>query len=207
MLLPHRPARRPARRFARRLRPDETGGTIVEFAFVAPVFVLMLIGVFDIAHTLYTSSMLQGTMQKAGRDFTLENAASRQTAVETFVLQRVQDISPSAAVTFERKAYFDFADVGEPEAFDDLNGDGACNNNEPFEDDNNNGQWDDDRGEVGFGGARDAVMLTATITYDRLFPMAGLAGLPEQVVLEASTVLRNQPFDRQDQSVTVRNCP
>ena len=190
----------------RKLRGNEAGATIVEFAFVAPVFIMMLIGVFDIAHTLYASSMLQGTMQKAGRDFTLENAGSNQVSVEAFVTEQVKDISPSATVVFERKSYFDFSDVGEAEAFDDENGDGICNNDEPFEDDNNNGQWDEDRGEVGFGGARDAVLFTATVTYDRLFPMAGLAGLPEQVVLETSTVLRNQPFDKQDLTVQTRIC-
>lgn len=190
----------------RRLQRSERGATLVEFAIVAPVFVVMLIGMFDIAHTLYASTMLQGTMQKAGRDFSLENATSNQQPVEGFVTAQVHAIAPKAVVTFDRKAYFDFADVEQPEAYDDINGDGICNNDEPFEDDNNNGQWDEDRGEAGFGGARDAVLLTATATYDRLFPMAGLIGFPDQVVLEATTVLRNQPFDDQDLTKKVGYC-
>lgn len=195
----------------RRLRASghgahEEGATIVEFGLVAPVFVLMLVGVFDVSHTLYASSILQGTMQRAGRTFTLENASSRQNEVESFVIGQVRQIAPSATVTFQRLAYTDFADVGQPEAFDDLNRDGRCNTNEPFEDANANNQWDPDRGAAGFGGANDAVLLTATVRYDRLFPMAGLAGLPEEVILEASTVLRNQPFDLQDLTVNMRRC-
>lgn len=189
-----------------RLRRDEGGNTLVEFAFVAPVFMVMLIGVFDVAHTLYTSSVLQGTMQKAGRDFTLENSGSQRTTLHAFVTNRVKQIAPSANVSFEQLAYFDFADIGQPELYTDENLDGACNNNEPFDDANGNGQWDADRGEVGLGGARDAILFTATVTYDRLFPMAELIGLPDQVTLTGSTVLRNQPFDIQDRTIPTGNC-
>jgi len=190
-----------------RLRKDEEGSTLIEFAFVAPVFIVMVIGVFDISHTLYASSILQGTMQKAGRDFTLENSGSNKDALQNWVTSQVQNIAPSATVTFSQKAYFDFEDVGQPEAYSDDNGDGVCNDNEPFEDANDNGQWDADRGQAGLGGARDAVLFTATASYDRLFPMAGLIGLSDTVTLSGSTVLRNQPYDTQDRSVTTRNCP
>lgn len=190
-----------------RLRRDESGNTLVEFAFVVPVFLVMLIGVFDVAHTLYTSSVLQGTMEKAGRDFTLENSGSRRTTLHAFVTKRVKRIAPSATVNFQQLAYFDFADIGQPELYTDDNLDGICNNNEPFDDANGNGQWDADRGEVGLGGARDAVLFTATVTYDRLFPMAELIGLPDQVTLTGSTVLRNQPFDIQDRTIPTGNCP
>lgn len=190
-----------------RLRRDESGNTLVEFAFVVPVFLVMLIGVFDVAHTLYTSSVLQGTMEKAGRDFTLENSGSRRTTLHAFVANRVKRIAPSATVNFQQLAYFDFADIGQPELYTDDNLDGICNNNEPFDDANGNGQWDADRGEVGLGGARDAVLFTATVTYDRLFPMAELIGLPDQVTLTGSTVLRNQPFDIQDRTIPTGNCP
>ena len=75
-----------------------------------------------------------------------------------------------------------------------------------YQDLNGNGQWDADRGETGFGGARDAISLTATARYNRLFPMNGLLGLPSTVTISASTVLRNQPFDDQDRTVTLENC-
>src|SRR5690606_5005706 len=98
-----------------RLARDSEGMAIVEFAIVAPVFLIMLMGVFDVAHTLYTTSIVQGTMQKAGRDFTLENAGGRTGEIDTFVRTRVQQIAPSAEVTFERKSYLDFGDIARPE--------------------------------------------------------------------------------------------
>ena len=106
----------------------------------------------------------------------------------------------------EKLSHFDFEDIGEAEEYTDDNNDGVCNNNEPFVDSNGNGQWDANRGEEGIGGARDAVLYTAVVTYPRLFPMYGLAGLPQDVELRASTVLRNQPYDEQDRTVVTGNC-
>ena len=99
-----------------------------------------------------------------------------------------------------------FEDIGEEEEYTDEDGDGVCNNGDPFFDANNNGRWDSNRGAVGIGGARDAVLYTVIVTYDRMFPMYGLAGLPEQVELRASTVLRNEPYAAQEKNITVGNC-
>lgn len=78
--------------------------------------------------------------------------------------------------------------------------------NERYFDVNENGKWDADRGKDGIGGARDAVLYTAVVTYPRMFPMYGLIGLPQDVTLKASTVLRNQPFDEQDDAKIERKC-
>lgn len=192
----------------RRLPADRSGVTLVEFALVAPVLIVMVMGLFDIAHTQYTSSMLNGAMQKAARDLTLENANSQQVNIDARVKAQVGAVMPqNATVTVEKVSHFDFADVGEPEEFDDQNSDNICNNNEPYVDNNNNGRWDADRGKDGIGGARDVVLYTTTVTYPRLFPMYGLIGLRKEIVLSSSTVLRNQPFDEQNDRVTTqRNC-
>ncbi len=186
---------------------DTSGATLTEFAFVAPVFVVLLFGVLDAAHTQYTASVVNGAMQKAGRDLSLENSGSSMATLDQRVEDIVKIVAPSADVTMSRLSHYDFSDIGQAEAFSDDDNDGICNNGEVFEDANFNGQWDDDRGAQGVGGARDAVVYTATISYPRLFPMAGLIGLSETVDLEASTVMRNQPYDNQDRSVTTGNCP
>jgi len=191
----------------RRLASDSCGATLTEFAFVGPVLILMIMGLFDMAHTQYTNAMINGAMQKAGRDLTLENAANRQAIVDQRVRTAVLSVVPgTATVDFEKLAYADFNDIAEPEEFDDDNNDGICNDGEVFVDANRNGQWDADRGSTGIGGARDAVLYTVTVSYPRLFPMYGLAGLPQNVSLQASTVLRNQPYDEQDRTVETGNC-
>ncbi|MBU7579393.1 MAG: pilus assembly protein [Porphyrobacter sp.] len=197
------------RALLRRLAGNSDGATLVEFAFVGPVLIMMIMGLFDIAHTQYTSSVLHGAMQKAGRDLTLESALSRQSQIDQRVIDQVRSVMPNGAtVTLEKFSHFDFSDVNQPEEFTDQNKDGRCNNNEPYVDNNDNGRWDADRGKDGIGGARDVVLYEATVSYPRMFPMYGLAGLPTTVTIKAATILRNQPFDEQnDRITTVRNCP
>ncbi len=191
----------------RRLRSNDSGATLTEFGLVAPILMLMIMGIFDMAHTQYTSALVNGAMQKAGRDLTLETAGSLEGTIDQTVIDQVSNVVPdSATVRLEKLSHFDFEDIGEAEEFDDENGNTICDNGEVFVDANDNGQWDEDRGEEGIGGARDAVVYTAIVTYPRLFPMYGLAGLPQDVELSASTVLRNQPYDQQDTSVETGNC-
>lgn len=193
--------------FIKRLRREEEGATLVEFGFVAPVLILMIMGIFDMAHSQYTSALVNGAMQKAGRDLTLESAGSRETTIDQSVINQVSNVVPaSATVTLEKLSHFDFSDIGEAEEIVGDDGNGVCDPGESYIDANDNGSWDSNRGERGIGGARDAVLYTAVVRYPRLFPMAGLAGLPEEVELRSSTVLRNQPFDEQDRSTTVEEC-
>lgn len=189
------------------LKANERGATLTEFGFVAPVLILMVMGIFDMAHTQYTHAMMNGAMQSAGRDLTLESAGSREQSIDDRVKAQIQAVVPkNATITLEKLSHFEFSDIGEAEEFTDQNDDGLCNNNEVYADANGNGQWDSNRGEQGIGGARDAVLYTAVVEYERLFPMYGLAGLPQNATLKASTVLRNQPYDEQDTNVETRNC-
>lgn len=195
-------------RLFRRLSRDDKGVTLVEFAFVGPVLIILLMGLFDMAHAQYTSAQITGAMQKAGRDLTLESAGTRQSSIDSVVVNRVKTVVPgSATVTLEKLSHFDFTDIGEAENFTDDNDDGICNNDEPFEDANDNGQWDANRGQSGIGGARDAVLYTAVVQYPRLFPIAGLVGMDRMQTLEASTVLRNQPYGQQNREIVLGNCP
>ena len=177
---------------------------MVEFAMVAPFFLLALLGVFDLSYNMYTSALLEGSIQKAARDSSLEGAAA---TLDADVTDTVHIIVPDANLQFARSAYSDYADVAQPEDFTDMNGDGRCNDGEPFEDVNANGNWDADRGITGFGGARDAVLYEVTVTYDRPFPISGfIPGMPRRVTTVARTVLRNQPFGQQVSVATVENC-
>lgn len=196
------------RTFIKRIAGNKEGATLTEFGFVAPILILMVMGIFDLAHSQYTTALVNGAMQKAGRDLTLESAGANQGDIDQAVIDQISNVIPSTAtVELEKLSHFDFSDIGEAEEFADDNGDGTCNNNEVYVDANENGQYDTNRGQQGIGGARDAVLYTAVITYPRLFPMAELAGLPEDVEIRASTVLRNQPFDEQNErSTATGNC-
>lgn len=182
------------------------GATIVEFALVVPLFLMLVMAIFDAGMGLYANSVLQGAMQKVGREFSLEDAMSNRARLEGFVTAQVTTVAPGAQVSFARQSYFDFSDIGRAEQFDDINANGRCDNNEPFEDVNGNASWDADRGKDGFGGARDAMVLTATVRYRRLFPLTAFLGGSDRLVLRASSVLRNQPYDEQNRVATLENC-
>ena len=82
------------------LKANERGATLTEFGFVAPVLILMIMGIFDLAHTQYTHAMMNGAMQSAGRDLTLETAGSREQSIDDRVVAQIQSVVPkSASVT------------------------------------------------------------------------------------------------------------
>lgn len=182
---------------------DQRGATIVEFALVTPVLLVTLMGLFDMAHNMYTAQMLNGAVQQAARNSTIEGAKSREAALDGIVTQAVKAISPGATLEFKRAAYRDFTSINRPEDWSDLNNDGNCDGGEPFEDANANGTWDRNPGSAGFGGARDAVLYTVTINYPRLFPIAALIpGQSGKMQMQSATVLRNQPY-----GATIANNP
>ena len=189
----------------RTLKRDEVGATLVEFAFVAPVLILMIMGILDVGHRIYATAILQGSVQKASLDDGAGNASTIDARVKNLMLPVVQ-AEPISTFDFTRQNYSNFSDVSQPEDFTDTNNDGDCNNGEPYDDINGNDSWDADRGVTGQGNAKDAVLYTVRVTYPRLFPMAGLIGLPQEESIEASTVVRNQPFGEQSARGGIKNC-
>lgn len=177
------------------LLADQSGATILEFALVAPVLLTMVFGLFDLGHNMYTSQMLQGAIQKAARDSTIESAASHATTLDARVTTAVHAVAPGSTLTFTRKSYSNFTAVSRPEDYDDLNKNNTCDNNEPFEDANKSGAWDKDTGKTGFGSARDAVLYTVTVSYKRFFPIYALIpGQSPNFTTSTTSVLRNQPY-------------
>jgi Flp pilus assembly pilin Flp len=60
----------------RSLRRDKRGATIVEFALVSPVMILMMMGLGDMGYQVYAQSILNGAMQKAARDSAIQGGAN-----------------------------------------------------------------------------------------------------------------------------------
>lgn len=198
-------------RSARRLSRDARGVTVVEFALVFPVFVTLLMFVFDAGYYLYASSILGGEVNAQGRLATLETANDAgRTAMDARITEQMRRVVPHGVPTYHRSSYRSYTRAQETqrtgqvgESFTDSNDNGICDNGETFIDENGNKKHD--TSDHGGGGARDVVLYTATLTYDRLFPLAGLLGWDNEVTISASTVLRNQPFGKQPE-VTVEHC-
>lgn len=179
------------------LMRDKRGVSVVEFALVIPVFLLLVMGTCDIAYQAYVQAVLTGAVQQAARNGTVQNASTA--TVDNAVLAQVRATAPQAAFVSgfpTRKNYTQFGDVG-PEPFVDLNANGSHDTGECFTDINENGSWDTDPGSSGQGGANDVVVYTVSITYPRLFPLQAMLGWSAQATLNATTMLKNQPYAAQ----------
>lgn len=185
----------------RRLVCDSSGATILEFAFVAPVMCLLLVGGFDVGHTLYMRAALQGAVQKAARDSGLENGAANQTALDTRIRTEVENLANNADVTFDRRAYRTYGQAARRhEDYTDNNNNGTCDAGEPYVEENGVAGWQSDMGTGGQGGAKDAVVYRVTVSYPAMLPLWRYINGSDHVTVEATTVLRNQPFGDQAQT-------
>lgn len=186
-----------SRALFKRLAADTKGLTIIEFALIAPTLLVLMMGTFDLGFRAYVTSVLQGEVQKAARDATLETGSAAGTALNTQVQNQVSRIVRNGTWTFTRRSYASFTRAGAAENFTDTNGNGIRDPGECFQDENGNGIWDADVGLNGQGTSDDIVVYTAAVTFPRLFPMYGLLGWSANQTVSASTALRNQPYGTQ----------
>jgi Flp pilus assembly pilin Flp len=191
----------------RALVHDRRGATLTEFALVAPVMLLMLMGLFDLCYQSYAQSILNGAVQAAARRATLEGNSSTTTtaALDAAVVSQVRVIARNLRWDSDRKSYASFGDI-RAEPFSDTNANGRYDLGECFSDANGNGVWDSDPGVTGQGGANDVTLYTINITYPRLFPLYGLMGASPEQTITARTLLKNQPYGAQAISTPATIC-
>lgn len=197
--------RRPIRAGVR----DVRGATIIEFAIVAPVMLLLIMGFCELTYEGYVKSVLAGAMQKAGRDSTIQGngTTAATSAIDAKVRAAMLPLAKAATFVPSRKSYAQFGTVA-PEPFDDNVGNGIFDpTRDCFTDLNGNGSWDADPGITGQGGASDVVVYTMTMTYPRLFPIARMLGWPATITTSATTTLKNQPYQLQSTTTPTRICP
>lgn len=204
-------------RFAKHFASDRRGVTIVEFALVAPVMCMMLMGLGDMLYQMYAKELLDGAIQKAARDSAIQGGGQQTAAIDGEVMDMMSSImerptpscaSTPAAGTFcaTRRNYAVFSAVG-PEPFNDDNGNGQRDAGECYQDLNGNARWDATAspGVAGQGGANDVTLYTIRVTYPRIFPVPQLFGWSETNTIAAQALLKNQPYaSRQEPSITWR---
>ncbi|MEQ1867299.1 MAG: TadE family protein [Micropepsaceae bacterium] len=195
-----------SRLILKRLAADTRGLTVIEFALISPTLLVLMMGTFDLGFRTYATSVLQGEVQKAARDATLETGSSAGTALNTRVQDQVSRIISNGTWTFTRRSYASFTRAGQAENFTDSNGNGSRDAGECYQDENGNSNWDADVGLTGQGTSDDIVMYTASVTYPRLFPMYGLLGWTQNETIAASTTLRNQPYGTQVTYTVTARC-
>ena len=179
----------------RALREDRSGAALMEFGLVAPVFLFLLLALFDLGQWMYARSVLDGAVQTAARTSALESGDTVQ--ADAHVSSMIKRITPDANVVASRVSYYDFADLDRAEKWNDEDNSGDCNDGEAFTDENGNGTWDADIGVSGNGGAGDVVIYTVGVTYEPSFAMPLLPHVGDTRKLTSTAIKKNQPFATQ----------
>lgn len=185
------------------LQRESEGGALVEFAFLLPVMLALLIGGMDLAHQSYVRTVLQGALNNTARTAAVENpqfAADGDTIaeqVEAAIRDRMAPIAPGAIVEVTQESFFDFTNIGNPEKLmqdDNENGQYDEDDGDCFEDVNRNGRYDTDTGVQGRGNANDVVFYRAELSMDRLFPSHVFLPIASRTSMVLETAVRNQPY-------------
>ncbi|NBC37891.1 pilus assembly protein [Novosphingobium sp. FSY-8] len=190
----------------RPLACDDSGAALVEFALIAPVLLLLGMGLSELAYEAYMEAVVTGAVQQAGRAGTIQGATAA--TVDANVLSVIQRSNARAAFVGgypTRKTYADYGYIA-PEPFTDSNSNGVHDAGECFTDVNANGVWDSDPGTSGMGGAGDTVVYTVQVTYPRPFPMASWLGWDNLANISVTTILKNQPYATQQTTTPATVC-
>lgn len=174
-----------------------TGSASLEFAFAAPILLMVMIGLFEVAMILFANTVVEGAVRSASR-FGLTGQTTPGLSREDVIVDRIREDSLGLVEIgpedIDILVYPRFADVGQPEPFDDTNGNGAYDAGEDYSDVNGNGVWDPDMGAAGAGGPGDVVIYRVRYSWPMMTGYLA-ESFGEDVAMGASIAVRNEPFE------------
>lgn len=182
----------------RRLLRREDGITALEFALIAPVFLLIVSGILEFSLIMFTTTVMESatnTTSRLGKTGFSPSGVSRQQAIVSSVATRTAGLLDPERIAITTRVYADFDDVGAPEpcispANPPCGGVAGVN----YVDVNGSGSWDADMGMAGLGNAGDVVVYAVTYPWPVMTPlMRPMLGGTYDITVRA--VVRNEPFD------------
>lgn len=184
--------------FSRFLRTRD-GASTVEFALIAAPFVLIVVGILEVAMILFVNVLLEGGVRDSAR-FGITGytpaGTDRISVIREIIRKRTVGLVDMSKVSITTLVYSSFSSIGQPEPFTDSSPfNGVYDPGEAYVDVNGNGQWDADMGVAGAGGPGDVVLYTVSYNWEILTglfrPLLGSGGV---FPLRASVAVRNEPF-------------
>ena len=172
---------------------DESGSTIIEFAFVLVPMLTLILGAWEMGRQVYVSSIVQGVVIQAARKAALEGATT--TAVKTYVDGQLAEFAVPAKIGLTVTSFKKFTGVGAPEKITtDTAPLGSYNAGDCYVDVNNNGSYDTQQGSNGIGTAEDALRVRLTVEMNRLSPVGGWIGYSDIYQIDRTTFVQAEPF-------------
>jgi hypothetical protein len=192
-----------------RLRADTRGGTIVEFALLLPVLLLLICGAIDLGYLFFAQTALNGAIMQGAQvaSSSMEKTeAQRRDVFREGIIKSMSEFSDEQP-TITATVYHTFGDSF-PEDYTDANQNGKYDGptkdfpGEQFVDRNDNGHWDPDvpvkSGAMTMGDTGDVVSYSASLPVRHLFGAIDWKGLgfadwgSGSVNLKAFAVMRNE---------------
>lgn len=181
-----------------RFRRCTRGVTAVEFAFIAPVLCLIVMGIVEVAMIMFAQTVMESAIFQAsrtGKTGYVESGQTQQETIEAAINRMAGLIMDTNQITLTSKYYDNFSNVEQAEPFVDLDGDGVRDEAENYTDTNMNGQYDEDTyGVSGTGSASQIVLYTATYPWAINTPLVSQFFNNGTVTITARTVIRNEPY-------------
>lgn len=193
-----------------RLRRDASGAALPEFAFILMPMLLLLLGGLDLGYQAYLRSVVQGALNDVARTGSIENptlncaGATMEDQIGCAIKTRSNVVARDATYTISMRNFYDFSGIGRSEKLvTDYNSNGRHDAGDCFVDLNENGQFDQNAGRLGVGGADDVVFYEVAVSMPRMFPMHKFLSVPENYDIRAQAAVRNQPYAQQRVPPTV----
>ncbi len=181
------------------------GATAIEFALIAPIFFLIVLGLMEVGLFMYTSVAVESIVARSGREASIGNlvggAGSRSDQVQEMIRQSTRQLiggqmTQVNARVLDVEQNNGYSGGQEPDLCFDPYGVGVPFCNGQFEDANGNGQYDADTTANNAGNAEEVVEITVRLPWRANFPMVrDLFGPDGFAVIRASTIVKNEPFD------------
>jgi Flp pilus assembly pilin Flp len=175
------------------------GATAVEYAILAPVLLLLLVGIIEYNALMYASAVLEGSTaiaSRQGKTGYVASGMSQQDYIYGVIQARVNGILDPTQLQITSKSYANLAVVGKPEPCisppaTPCTGTPGVN----FVDINYNGVWDADQGAAGLGTSGDIVVYTVTYPWKIMTPiMLNFLGTNGTFTLTSSSIVKNEPY-------------
>ncbi|WP_343562742.1 TadE/TadG family type IV pilus assembly protein [Kiloniella sp. b19] len=181
-----------------RFRLCQKGSALIEFGFVAPILILFIVGIMEVAMIMFANGLVEGGVREAAR-FAITGSEINGRSREEHIIDRVNQVTLNLFNLDESNVdiliYPSFEDIGKPEPFQDTApANGQFDDGEDFNDINGNGVWDQDMGVAGAGGPQDVVIYRVNYTWPLMTGMLAKA-IGTSIDMQASIAVRNEPYE------------
>jgi Flp pilus assembly pilin Flp len=181
-----------------KLARSESGITSIEFALIAPTFLIIMLGIIELSLIMFTNVVMESATSvtaRLGKTGYVATGTTRQDEIINNVKNMTAGLLDPSKITITTEVYSTFSNIGKPEpCISPPTPPCAGTPGVNFVDINGNGAWDSDMGQAGLGDAGDVVVYVVSYPWKVTSPMIS-AILGQTVTITTRTVVRNEPYD------------